>query len=58
MMNIVWWVILIFTGTIPFILSLCYYWSWLTTYLTYLVAAPLPSTYDHFYIRSKFNIIY
>merc|ERR1719232_1247166 len=46
-MNIGWWLLLFTAGPIPFILSLCYYWSWLTAYLTYLVTSPLPLTYDY-----------
>jgi len=46
-MNVTWWVLLLTAGPVPFIISLCYYWSWLSAYLTYLISSPLPHTYDY-----------
>jgi len=46
-MNITWWLLLLTAGPIPFILSLCFYWSWFTSYLSYLVSPASPSTYDY-----------
>eukprot|EP00092_Neocalanus_flemingeri_P004698 GFUD01005063.1.p1 GENE.GFUD01005063.1~~GFUD01005063.1.p1 ORF type:complete len:608 (-),score=134.10 GFUD01005063.1:206-2029(-) len=46
-MNISWWLLLLAAGPVPFILSLCYYWSWIISYLAYLVTSPPPTTYDY-----------
>merc|ERR1719427_1807695 len=46
-MNLTWWVLVLTAGPVPCLLSLCYYWSWVASYLTYLVSSPPPVTYDY-----------
>ena len=46
-MNLTWCILLLLAAPVPFFLSLCFHWSWLLSYLTFLASPSPPTTYDY-----------
>ena len=49
-MNFTWCALFLLTTPVPLILSLGFHWSWLLSYLSYLISALPPTTYDYIVI--------